>query len=328
MTMAKVRLAFVGCGGICRFHVDNLLRIGGIDCAGFLDKFHPEKALEMMALAGSGKAFADYTAMLDEIKPDALYICVPPNQHGFYELEAIKRGIAFYVEKPMALDISLAYTIRDAAEKEGIVTAVGFQDRYLDIITKMKEFLENRMVGLVNATWIGTVPDVRWWWSYASSGGQIVEQSIHLFDMLRYLFGEPAKVYCVGIKGTILREGYDIHDYSCATVTFKSNVIASVLTGCYQNGNNLNHNGLVIHCADADVRYTLRNCVEFDTNGSVQLYRSTSNQGIAADSTFLDAVRTGNPKLVKSPYADACKSLALVLKCNESLSSGKELIFV
>jgi predicted dehydrogenase len=322
--MDKVKVAFVGCGNICNFHLSHLVQFDDVAYVGFMD-IRPERAAEKAAQVGGAPVFADTITLLDQAKPDALYICVPPDQHGFIEFEAIKRGIPFLVEKPMALSMDLAHRIRDAATQANLITAVGFQDRYLDIIARTKDFLADRQVGLVDGAWLGGIPGVYWWPTYATSGGQIVEQNIHLFDMLRYLFGEPAKVYCSAAKGLVARPGYDLHDYSAAVVTFKNQVIATLFTGCYLNRNVPNKNGLHIRCVDADIRYILRQSVEFDLGSSVQLYKREFDQGVTEDRTFIDAIKTGDPSLIKSPYADACRSLALTLACNESLATGREI---
>jgi myo-inositol 2-dehydrogenase/D-chiro-inositol 1-dehydrogenase len=323
--MDKLKVAMVGCGGICNFHLNHLLTFDDVEFVGFMD-IRPERAHEKAQKAGAGKVYDDYVAMLDDAKPDVLYICVPPDQHGTIEFEAIKRKIPFLVEKPMALSMELANSIRDAVEQTGLVTAVGFQDRYLDIIDKTKEFLETQTVGLVDGAWLGGIPGVYWWPKYATSGGQIVEQNIHLFDMLRYLFGEPSKVYCAAARGIVKREGYDLHDYSSAVITFKNNIIANLQTGCFLGRNVPNKNGLHIRCVDSDIRYILRQSVEFDTGGKKVTYYRQVEQGLIEDRTFLDAVKANNPSLVRSPYADACKSLALTLACNESIATGKEII--
>jgi predicted dehydrogenase len=323
--MEKVKVAMVGNGGICNFHLSHLVLFDDVEFVGFMD-IRPERSQEKAAKAGGGKVYDDYVTMLDDAKPDVLYICVPPDQHGFIEFEAIKRKIPFLVEKPMALNMDLAYSIRDAAEAAGIVTAVGFQDRYLDIIDITREFLETQTVGLVDGAWLGGIPGAYWWSTYATSGGQIVEQNIHLFDMIRYLFGEPSKVYCSGAKGIVKREGYDLHDCSSAVVTFRNNVIANLQTGCFLGRNVPNKNGLHIRCVDSDIQYILRQSVEFDTGIKKEIHFRQVDQGITEDRTFLDAVKTNNPKLVRSPYADACKSLALTLACNESIATGKEII--
>lgn len=323
--MDKVKVAFVGCGGICGFHLGHLLQFDDVEYVGFMD-IRPERAEQRAQEAGGAPVYTDYITMLDEAKPDVLYICVPPDQHGNIELEAIKRKIHFLVEKPMALDMATATKIRDAALSAGVITSVGFQDRYLDIIEKTKEFLQGRQVGLVDGAWLGGIPGVYWWPKYASSGGQIVEQNIHLFDMLRYLFGEPERVYCAAARGIVDQAGYDLHDYSSAVITFKNKIIATMFTGCFLTRHVPNKNGLHIRCADADIRYILRQSVELDTGSTVVMHKREVDQGLIEDRVFLDAVKTGDASKIRSPYADACKSLALTLACNESIETGKEII--
>ncbi|MGI6336247.1 MAG: Gfo/Idh/MocA family protein [Eubacteriales bacterium] len=324
MSKAKLRIAIVGNGGISGFHASHLVQFDDVEFVGMMD-IRREKAVARAESVGGAPVYDEYVDMLDKAKPDVLYICVPPDQHGTIEREAIARNIPFLVEKPMALNMTLAHEIRDLVAAKGLVTAVGFQDRYLDIITQTKKLLENRTVGLVDGAWLGGIPGAYWWSTYATSGGQIVEQNIHLFDMLRYLFGEPEKVYCSGMKGIVKREGYDLHDYSSAVVTMKSGVIATLFTGCYLSRNVPNKNGLHIRCVDADIRYILRQSVTLDTGAMQQTWLKQVDQGVTEDRIFLDAVRAGDPTMVKSPYADACKSLALTLACNESMATGKEV---
>jgi predicted dehydrogenase len=112
------------------YHLGHLTQFKDIvELAGFCDLVL-EKAERFTQIAGGGHAYTDYKRMYDEIRPDIVFICVPPTQHGEIEFETIRRGIHFFVEKPVALDLELARSIRDAAEKKGIITASGFQCRY------------------------------------------------------------------------------------------------------------------------------------------------------------------------------------------------------
>ena len=43
---------------------------------------------------------------------------------------------------------------------------------------------------------------------------------------------------------------------------------------------------------------------------------------MACDRTFVEAVLTGDASRIRSPYADAVKSLAFTLACNESMDTG------
>lgn len=326
----KVKVAIVGCGGIGYWHFNRLKDFDDVELVGFCDIL-PERAEGMAAAYGRGKAYIDVVAMYDETSPNAVYICVPPAEHGLIEFEAIKRGIHFLVQKPIGLDMSMITKIRDEAEAAGIVTSVGFQDRYLDIGEDIKNFIDDRDIGLITGAWVGGIPGVPWWRKKATSGGQLVEQNIHLFDMLRYFIGEPASVCAFSGKGIVkpgpALEGYDVDDYSGTIVQFKNGTVANILTGDYLTTGGHVTNGLIFYAADATIEYKLRESVTLKTvkNGrteSVTAYTHV-DQGIALDRTFIDAVKTGDKSAIRSSYADAVKSMAFTLACNESMESGR-----
>jgi predicted dehydrogenase len=69
-----------------------------------------------------------------------------------------------------------------------------------------------------------------WWWRDRSrSGGQLVEQVIHLFDMARYFLGEPVQVYSVQdnlFHGDV--EDYTVEDASATVIRFASGGIGVI----------------------------------------------------------------------------------------------------
>jgi predicted dehydrogenase len=73
-----MRVAVVGLG-IGRTHVDRYARIPEADLVAVCDV---DRALaERIAGERGCRAFADPTAMLDELRPDAVSICTPPRPH-------------------------------------------------------------------------------------------------------------------------------------------------------------------------------------------------------------------------------------------------------
>lgn len=78
------KLAIIGCGGIGSYHLSHFLDFNDIELAGFCDLI-PERAEDFVVKAGSGKVFTNYKEMYDEIKPDMVFICVPPTEHGAIE---------------------------------------------------------------------------------------------------------------------------------------------------------------------------------------------------------------------------------------------------
>ncbi len=327
--MEKLKVGIIGCGGIGSWHFSHLIEFADVEMVGFCDIII-ERAENFKNKAGTGKAYEIYTDMLDDAKPDAVYVCVPPHCHGAIEMAVIERGIPFLVEKPMALDMPTAEKICAAAKEKNLITAVGFQDRYLDLTDKIKEYLIGKQVGLVTGAWVGGIPGVWWWRKRETSGGQIVEQNIHIFDMTRYLFGEPVSVFCAAGKGIVDPEseeynvpGYDVEDYSSAVITFESGVVATIFTACYTKQGGGMRSGMNIYCKDATIEYTLRSGVKYrDAETSEETVRQ-EDQGVTEDRTFIDAVKSGDRSKIRSPYSDALKSLRLCLACNDSIDTGK-----
>jgi len=328
----KLKAAVVGCGGISNWHFKRVKDFKDVEYVGFYD-IVKERAEKMAAEKGEGKAFDRYVSMLDEGKPDILYICVPPDQHGMIEYEAIARGIHLMVQKPISTDIAVAEKIGNLITQHNIITSVGFQDRYLDIVDEMKVFLEGREIGLINGAWVGGIPMVYWWVRRSTSGGQIVEQNIHLFDMLRYLVGEPVTVYTAAGKGivkphTLKIPGYDVEDYSATTVAFRNGSVANIFTGDYLVEGGKMKLGLTFYAKDATIDYELRKKVTItDKNGSKEVLNKV-DQGIALDRIFVDAVKSGKKEdidKIRSPYFDAIKTLKFTLATNTSIDTGNSV---
>ena len=315
-----IRVAFIGAGGIAGYHLGHLEKIGDVELVGFCDAVL-DKA-KARAKQFKAKAYADHRKMLDAVKPDAVYVCTPPFAHGPYELDAVARGCHLFVEKPIATSMAVACEIRDAVKKAGVVSGVGYQDRYQDIVAKLKSMLRKRKVATAMGYWMGGMPGVAWWRVKAQSGGQHTEQTTHIFDMARYLFGEVRSVFAAASTGLMTDvPNYDVEDVSAVTLTFKSGLIATVYSACCLKGGG--KCGMDIFCTDGAFEYIERRSVTFREPHHTEEFTNVADYGQAIDEAFIGDIRSkGKTKSVLSDYADACKSLALSLAADKSLASG------
>ena len=342
------KLAIIGCGGIGSYHLGHFLGFKDIvELVGFCDLI-PERAQSFVEKAGCGKAFTNYVEMYDEIQPDMVFICVPPYCHGEIEFETIKRGIHFFVEKPLALDLNLAREIRDAAEAKGLITASGFQCRYSNLVEPNVEFCKNNEIVFIDCTRIGGVPGVFWWRDKDLSGGQAVEQTIHQFDIIRYVFGEPEEVCSYATRGFVKEwDNYNTDDCSVTIVKFKNGTIGTISTGDYATSGNSFDSKIIF--SGRDKRAELKILGTFEVFGEAPaapkegeggfvikgdgalgaaskdttLYRQDGDAGILCDRTFIEAVISGDGSKIRSSYRDAFKSVAFTMACNESMATGK-----
>ncbi len=338
------KLAIIGCGGIGTYHLEHFLEYKDIELAGFCDLI-PERAEEFVRKAGKGRAFTDYREMYDAVNPDMVFICIPPTCHGEIEFETIRRGIPFFVEKPLALDLDLARRIRDAAEAKGLITASGFQCRYSNIVQPTIDFLKTHEVPYVECARMGGVPGTPWWPKKSLSGGQAVEQTIHQFDIIRYVFGEPDTVFSMATRGFVKGiEGYDTDDLSSTVIRFKNGALGTISTGCYATDGACFDSKITFSAPDSRLDHYIIGKVniygqkpqEDDGSGLVVKGDGTlraggteavtiqddGTAGVVCDRTFVDAVLTGDGSKIRSPYRDALRSVSFTLACNKSMETG------
>src|SRR5260370_2648609 len=136
MSMAEtVTLGFVGTGGIARHHLAQLSKLEGVRIGAVWDVVEA-RAREAAGKFG-GAVYSDYSQMLEGEKLDGVYVCVPPAAHRSREdgtpppeILAAERGVHLFVEKPVCLDLEEGIRIRDAIERAGVLSSVGYGARY------------------------------------------------------------------------------------------------------------------------------------------------------------------------------------------------------
>lgn len=316
----SVRLGFIGTGGIAGFHIGNLAKISDAKIVAVCDVVK-EKADATAAKLGAA-SYQDFQEMLDKEELHAVYVCLPPFAHGQPELAVIRKGLAMFVEKPVAMDFETLRKVTAAVKRKGNITAVGYQDRYLDIIEKLKKFLEGRRPGLIMGYWMGGMPGVMWWRQKKLSGGQHVEQTTHIFDMARYLFGEVRRVSAVASAGLMTEvEKYDIEDASAVNLEFKNGMMGTIFSACcLQVGGRC---GIDIFGRDYYVEYKERTSIKIIQGVLTEETRVANDYGLKEDQVFIDAVKGGDGAAIRAPYSEGARSAALSLAASESLATGR-----
>ncbi|RKY61634.1 MAG: gfo/Idh/MocA family oxidoreductase [Candidatus Latescibacterota bacterium] len=228
------RVAFLGCGGIANAHARALSELGErARLVAFCD-IEEERArrFNQTYADGKGKVYKDFHKMLDKEELDVLYICLPPFAHTDEVEAAAERGVHIFIEKPIALDMEAANRMVEAVERAGIKSQVGFQSRFGEAVQIVKGMLDSGKAGrpgLVEARYFCNSLHSPWWRDKSRSGGQVVEQVIHTFDILRYFLGEPEAVFSFR-DNLFHREvpDYTVEDVSATVVKFRNGALATV----------------------------------------------------------------------------------------------------
>jgi predicted dehydrogenase len=315
--MEQTRIGFIGAGGIAHRHFDVLCGFADVQLVAFSDPAQ-DRAHEL-ARRCEGRAYSDYRAMLDAEKLDAVYICVPPFAHGDLELTLIERGLPFFVEKPLAADLPTAEHVAAAVEARNLVTAVGYHWRYMDTTDEAQQLLSNNPARLALGYWLDSTPPPAWWGREEQSGGQMVEQTTHLFDLARVLVGEVDRVFAIG--STTPRERFpdlNVFDVTTASLQFRSGAVGSLSSTClldwkHRVGLHLFSDGMVIELSEHDIMIDV---------GRGRPVRGQQGDPVAReDRDFIDAVQ-GRENRIRAPYAEALRTHRLTIAANQSAHAG------
>src|SRR5262249_36713213 len=169
------------------------------------------------------------------------YIILPPFAHGPAERAAIERGVPFFVEKPVGNDLGVCREIAQEVERRGLLTAVGYMTRYRKSVQAARGILKEDPAVAAHGGWIGRAPKMtapihHWCVVKEKSGGQLVEQTTHTVDLVRYLMGEVAEVYAAAARGFVTGiPGYTNDDASILTLRFASGAVAALYSACCSN---------------------------------------------------------------------------------------------
>jgi myo-inositol 2-dehydrogenase/D-chiro-inositol 1-dehydrogenase len=311
----STRIGFVGTGGIANTHFDALSQLPEAQPVAFCD-IDSERA-ERAAARFGGRAYTDWRAMLDAESLDALYICLPPHGHDGVEIAAAERGIHLFVEKPVARDLDYARRVEKAIQRAGVMSMVGYHFRYYGAIERAKERLHGLPVLMVKGAWDGGMPGVPWWRQHALSGGQLVEQTTHIFDLARYLVGEIVEVFTFSQNNPALlhHPNGDVNVADVVCLKFANGAV-----GVITNTNGLHapgEVGLKVYTPERIVEVSWGRMVETEVNRKEEFF-SRDNPYLRESEAFLEAIRTGNRSLIRSDYSDGVRTLAVSLAADES----------
>lgn len=315
--MNKLRVGFIGVGGIAQSHLQHIAKMEQTDIVAVCDIV--KENAEKTAIAHQAASYTDADHMLDNESLDVLFICVPPFAHGDIEAKAARKGIHLMVEKPISLDVEEAERNLSIIKDSGIICASGYCLRYLDTVQRAKEYLKDKEIAMIRGHYLTSFVHTPWYREMKKSGGQLVEQATHIMDLLRYFGGNINKVYAdMNLKLLTDIEKIDIPDVTSVNFTFDSGAIGHMDCTFTQADHRM---GLELLGKDFRVMMdgTDLTIVEKEVT---KTYKSSMNFYEEQDKAFIEAVLTGDRKKVLSDYENGLNTLQVTLAANQSNETG------
>lgn len=212
--MKKLKIGVIGLGGIANYHIWGIEQSPDAELWAICD-------VNEKALAERGEAlnipeerrYTRHQDILQNKELDAVMIGTPNRYHFEAALDAIRYGMPFALEKPIALNTKEALELRDELAKSPIPHMVCFSYRYKSAARYARQLIREGKLGRIHHVYSQylqgwamdeNIPLV-WRFSKELSGsGALGDLGSHILDLHRFLVGETTSV--IGHADTIVRE--------------------------------------------------------------------------------------------------------------------------
>jgi predicted dehydrogenase len=332
--MSRLRTAILGCGQFAHQHAKILTSLQEeVELTAFCDQ-NINLASEFSSLYSNANAsiYSDHTSLLTHEKLDLLIICLPPFGHSNEVEMAAERGIHILIEKPIALRSEDAWKMVESTERAGVKTQVGFKFRFGEAVETLKDKINSGAAGpvaLMSARYFCNALHATWWRDKSKSGGQLVEQVIHMFDLLRYLGGDPTSIFST--QRNLFHkevEGYTIEDVSATIISFQNGGIGVVYaTNNAIPGKWINDYRVVSKNITAEFKNANHANFYFSDQDPVKSITVNSERDFTKLQTqdLIKAIRNGSA--TRTPMIEGAKSLDLVLAAVTSSENNQQVFF-
>jgi scyllo-inositol 2-dehydrogenase (NAD+) len=139
--------------------------------------------------------------LIEDANVTAVVIVSPTRTHCELTQAAARRGKPIFCEKPAALSLEEALAMKETIAATGTFFQLGFMRRFDRGYASAKRQIEAGAIGdlvMFRATSRDPFPPSVDYANPRNSGGMIIDQGIHDFDLARWFMGEVERVQAVG----------------------------------------------------------------------------------------------------------------------------------
>lgn len=318
--MTQIKIGIIGAGYIAGVHASLVARDERAQLAVVHDVV-PECA-ERIARSHNATVAATPDEVIEQC--DAIYITTPNTKHVPLAIAATEAGKHIFCEKPLATNVADAETVLEKARNSKGVFQVGHNRRFAPVYANLRRMLSETHVPhsahvkmnrgeLLKPVWTGN-PEV--------TGGFLYETPIHMFDMMRFLFGEVESLHAIGTT----HEYNEIDDFS-VLLKFASGLHATLATAAdaswlfpFERVEVFCHHATLV-TREMESLVCSNNLEGHFTEQSMQQLPREEKWGYAQeDRAFIDAIVNDSAPLVTA--MDGLMSVELVNAVYDSVRSG------
>ena len=227
--MDQIRVGVIGSGGIFRgLHIPYYEMTKRAKIVAVADM--NESSASEVAKRFGADSYPDYRKVLDRKDIDAVDVSTHPKPHRDVAVAAAQAGKHILVEKPMCKTVAEADEMIAAADNAKVMLQVAYMLPFNPVYQKLKQLLSDGTLGNIEMAYCNQVgwfpPGHPWLFIMEESGGMLVEQAIHNFDVWLWLYGQVSSVYActshVPLGGTYPAADKAVENNAVLTTKFKN----------------------------------------------------------------------------------------------------------
>lgn len=244
-----IRFGLIGCGRIAERHIETMGKVPQVTLVAVSDvaeermqaaqRHYQQVRKESEPL----RRYTNYHDLLHDPQIDAVAITSSSGLHASMCKAALLAGKHVMLEKPMALSLTEAEEIVNLAEQHNRTLLVCHQLRYRPIVQKMKQLIDQKALGTLH---LGVVTlrmhrspqyyeAAPWRGLWSESGGMLLNQGIHMIDLLQWFMGDVQQVYGTISRGPLPKETEDIALGILSFTNQAKGVIEANTLTCFSN---------------------------------------------------------------------------------------------
>lgn len=319
-----IRVGVVGVGGMGRAHCNALKNVKDAQFVAVADA-NLDVAKDV-ASKFNVKAFHDRQEMFNEV--DAIVVATPPWYHAEVTIDAAKKGIHVFCEKPISATLEDADAMIAATDKANVNLMIGHVLRFYPLHELGRKMVDDGLIGdivYIETDYCGKYSGPRkrpetW---FGKMGG-LLENGIHKADLINW-FGGIAKNVSAEVGSFSGDEEWE--DYTVSLIRYDSKAVGILRWGPLLGARG--SRGTIIDGTKGSMKLDMdsgnvyhRLMADKDWTENIPLNKG--QDGVVKElQHFIDCIRDGKKNM--SDGRDGRNSIEIVLATYKSAKEGKKV---
>jgi predicted dehydrogenase len=228
---SRIGVGVIGCGTIAdSAHLPSYCKLPDAKLVAIADR-NGERVKKVAEKYEVEASYEDYHDLLERRDIQAVSICTPPDTHAEIAIQAAQSKKHILCEKPMALQLSDADAMIQAAEENGVILMPSFPFRFDPSFQQLYKLVRKGIIGkpfMANAVFgnMGPRSYSDFYRNPKKGGGVILDIGVHHVDLLRWVMGEISDASSITWKS---KSDLTVEDNAILSLTFENGTLGTLL---------------------------------------------------------------------------------------------------